>query len=158
MFCMPLRWTHQAIGDMLSNKAWIRVMSAVSILGCFLLFREAGRVIGAVTHLGCSVAVILAAATLFPSFYIGESLACGIMHQHVLKPGSLLDGNHTQLYYNLVQGVARFLGPWLSRAAVAMYGQDAFAMQQTIVCMAFLGIYEVCVNPNVQVGKASASL
>jgi hypothetical protein len=146
--CVPVRAIHMALGSRMSVNSWIRVMGLVALFGCCFLFRIACAALTEIVHMSCAGTLVLAGVILFPTFYMGEALACGIMHQHVLPHGSRFDGNHTQLWYNLAQGVGRFLGPWVSRWAAEVYGQNAFAMQQIAVTCIFLVVFECCVRPN----------
>mmetsp|Transcript_81990 Transcript_81990/g.256042 ORF Transcript_81990/g.256042 Transcript_81990/m.256042 type:complete len:201 (+) Transcript_81990:97-699(+) len=95
--------------------------------------------------------LIVAGIIVFPTLYLSDALGSGIMHQHVLAEGSLFDGNHAQLWYNLMQGMGRFLGPWIARSTVQVHGQDAFAAQQLAVALAFLCIFETCARPYLRI-------
>jgi len=145
--CVPVRVLHKMFGDKMSVVLWIRLMSVTAIAGGFLLFSPACSVLNKVCGLDCAGALVVAGTVLFPAFYMGEALAVGIMHQHVLPSGSWFDGNHSQLWYNLAQGLGRFLGPWISRWAIAASGQDFFALQQMMVTCVFLVIFECAVRP-----------
>jgi len=154
--CVPLRAMHMALGSRMPVNSWIRTMGLVALLGCCLLFRGACAALTEIVGMRCAGTLVLAGVILFPTFYMGEALACGIMHQHVLPHGSRFDGNHSQLWYNLAQGAGRFLGPWLSRWATEAYGQNAFAMQQMAVTCVFLVVFERCVRPNTRSLATSA--
>jgi len=141
--CIPLKITHVACGDKLSGVLWIWILSGTSVVGCSLLFSSGCAVMLRWVWTSCDLRLILAGAVLFPSFYLAEALTCGIMHQHVLPKGSWFDGNHTQLWYFLAQGIGRFLGPWAARRV----GQDTFATHQMITCFVFFFIFESMVRP-----------
>merc|ERR1719401_2741929 len=96
---------HKMVGPSLSVAQWIRLLAAVATLGSCLL----STLVCGTDRVSCSCTLVLAGAVLFPTLYLGESLACGIMHQHVLPVGSRFDNNHAQLWYNLAQGMGRFL-------------------------------------------------
>jgi len=146
--CVPLRAVHMALGSRMPVNSWIRMMGLVALLGCCFLFRSTCAALTEIVGMHCAGTLVLAGVILFPTFYMGEALACGIMHQHVLPHGSRFDGNHSQLWYNLAQGAGRFLGPWLSRWATEAYGHNAFAIQQMAVTCIFLVVFERCVRPN----------
>uniref|UniRef100_A0A7S4QGH7 Solute carrier family 40 protein n=1 Tax=Alexandrium monilatum TaxID=311494 RepID=A0A7S4QGH7_9DINO len=95
--------------------------------------------------------LIVAGIIVFPTLYLSDALGSGLMHQHVLSEGSRFDGNHAQLWYNLMQGMGRFLGPWTARSTVQARGQDWFAAQQLAVTFAFLCIFEMLVRPFLKV-------
>mmetsp|Transcript_157694 Transcript_157694/g.483258 ORF Transcript_157694/g.483258 Transcript_157694/m.483258 type:complete len:326 (+) Transcript_157694:3-980(+) len=146
--CIPLKVIHTILGKTMTVVGWIRVLSSLSIFGSMMLFsiscaflKRGGCVFS------CSYVLIAAGTVLFPCFYLSDALGSGLMHQHVLPEGSLLDANHSQLWYNICQGMGRFLGPWLARLSLQLWGQDAFAVQQMAVTCAFLVGFEFVVRP-----------
>jgi len=155
--CVPVRVLHKMLGDKMSVVSWIRIFAVIAIAGCLLLDSPACSVLNKVCGLGCDGALVVAGIVLFPTFYMGEALAVGIMHQHVLPAGSWFDGNHAQLYYHLAQGLGRFAGPWLSRWAISALGEDVFALQQMMVTCLFLVIFECTVQPFLRSTSPSAA-
>jgi len=141
--CIPMKILHGFTRKALTVVGYIRLLSCLSILGSALLFGEACKLFGG----ACAHVLLLAGAVIFPCFYLSDALGSGLMHQHVLPEGSLLDANHSQLWYNVVQGMGRFLGPWFARLALQWSGRDAFAVQQLAVTCAFLLGFEALVRP-----------
>jgi len=146
--CIPIRVMHLVLGGRMLVGSWIRIMGIVALFGCCFLFSPACLVSNQTFGMDCAGTLVLAGVIVFPTFYMGEALACGILHQHVLPDGSFFDGNHSQLWYNLAQGLGRFLGPWISRWAAEAYGQNVFAMQQMAVTCVFLVVFETFVRSN----------
>lgn len=146
--CIPLKILHSLVSDSLGVVSWIRLLAGFAFMGSWLLYASAGKFLPiSAMHIGGAQQLIIAGVIVFPTFYLSDALSSGLMHQHVLSNGSLLDGNHAQLWYNLMQGLGRFLGPWLARASVQAHGQDSFAAQQMAVTLAFLCIFEGLVRP-----------
>merc|ERR550525_1425908 len=94
----------------LTFVGWIRTLAWTAAVGSLLLFPSAGTVLR-LDKVGLSGPwqLIIAGVVVFPTFYLSDALGSGLMHQHVLPEGSLLDGNHAQLWFNLTQGTGRFL-------------------------------------------------
>lgn len=146
--CIPMKLLHSVLGKNLSVVGWIRLFSCLAVSGSLLLFRGACALL--TSHGGwgpCSRVLVAAGTVLFPCFYLSDSLCSSLMHQHVLPKGTLLDGNHAQLWFSFSQGLGRFLGPWLARETLQRLGQDAFAMQQLVVTACFLVAFEAFVRP-----------
>lgn len=156
--CIPLKVVHKTVGTRLTVAQWIRLLSATAILGCSLLYSQTCQFLQGVVNVSCAGTLVVAGVVLFPTFYLGESLACGTMHQHVLPAGSVFDGNHCQLYYNIAQGLGRFFGPWTSRFVVQIAGQNSFAMQQMGICILFVFIFESAVKPAMETDKHHSPL
>lgn len=148
--CIPLRAFHSFCSKSLPVTEWIRVFGCLSVLGSSLLFEMVCRSpVGRL--LNCADFLVAAGTVLFPCLYLSDALGSGLMHQHVLAEGSLLDANHTQLWFMLLQGLGRFLGPWLARLCLDLYGQDAFAAGQMAATVTFLFTFESLVRPFVRV-------
>jgi len=152
--CIPLKIVYSLVNRRMSVVGWVRLLALVAAAGTGLLFTATGRVLCLDRlHIHGAQQLILAGVVVFPTFYLSDALGSGLMHQHVLPEGSLLDGNHAQLWYNLMQGMGRFLGPWLARSAVYMYGQDSFAAQQLLVTCLFFADFELIVRPFLKTGE-----
>uniref|UniRef100_A0A7S4VFB8 Major facilitator superfamily associated domain-containing protein n=1 Tax=Alexandrium monilatum TaxID=311494 RepID=A0A7S4VFB8_9DINO len=145
--CIPLKILHSLLAHALSVVGWIRLLTGVALMGSCLLCKSLQMVL----RVDGAEQLIVAAIVVFPTLYLSDALGSGIMHQHVLAEGSLFDGNHAQLWYNLMQGMGRFLGPWIARSTVQVHGQDAFAAQQLAVALAFLCIFETCARPYLRI-------
>jgi len=141
--CIPVKLTHSHLSDRLAVTSWIRILVCIALMGSWLLFAP-GR---GVLPIDGALQLIIAGVIVFPTFYLSDALSSGLMHQNVLPEVSLFDGNHAQLWYNLMQGMGRFLGPWLARWTVEANGQDSFAFQQMLVTCIFIGIFETLVQP-----------
>eukprot|EP00421_Protoceratium_reticulatum_P052566 CAMPEP_0168507002 /NCGR_PEP_ID=MMETSP0228-20121227/77659_1 /TAXON_ID=133427 /ORGANISM="Protoceratium reticulatum, Strain CCCM 535 (=CCMP 1889)" /LENGTH=478 /DNA_ID=CAMNT_0008524101 /DNA_START=71 /DNA_END=1507 /DNA_ORIENTATION=- len=148
--CVPLKATHSQLQHSLSVTGWIRLLSMVATLGTLLLFTESYKI----AHLAPAAVLVAAGVIVFPTFYLSDALSTGLMHQHVLGEGSLFDGNHAQLWYNLSQGLGRFLGPWLARLTLQVAGQDWFAAKQLAVTSLFLLLFELSVRPFIRSPKS----
>jgi len=157
--CVPLKVIHALVGPWMTAVGWIRVLSCLAVVGSLLLFNSTCQLLtlgGCLQN--CATVLVTAGVVLFPCFYLSDALGSGLMHQHVLPEGSLLDANHAQLWYNLCQGMGRFLGPWMARLALQLHGEDAFAVQQTAAIGAFLLGFETFVRPAVKpTGPTGAS-
>lgn len=156
--CVPMRSLYEAMQDLLPAKVWIRLLSLIAISATCLLFIPAcGSLLQLLPIQGkqCSHVLVLAGVLLFPTLFMGDAISVGFMNQQVLPNGTRFDGNHSQLCYNLVTDLARFVGPWLSRLAVDRGGQDFFAAQQMIVASLFLMVAEIVVLPHMGAPRTS---
>mmetsp|Transcript_144481 Transcript_144481/g.402506 ORF Transcript_144481/g.402506 Transcript_144481/m.402506 type:complete len:631 (+) Transcript_144481:37-1929(+) len=146
LLCIPLKFLHAMAAHLMSVVAWIRLLCFVAVLGTLMLFTSIGKAL--LFHSGGAAQLIVAGGVIFPTFYLSDALSTGLLHQHVLPEGSLLDGNHAQLWYNVLAGISRFIAPWQARTEVRLCGQkDWFAAQQLGITCLFLLAFECLVQP-----------
>merc|ERR1712167_433215 len=85
LFCIPVKFIHDTIGNGAGSVRVIRVLSAVAMIGAFLL----NNILRGVEDGTCFQAEIIVAGLLFiPCFYISDAKATGLMHQNLLPRGS----------------------------------------------------------------------
>jgi len=141
LICIPVTLIFKMHKDRLSLAAWIRVMSAICLLGNFLL---------PLSNACGGWILLLADALSFPSIYLAEVIAVGIMQKNLTPAGSLFADSNTSMLWRmcLTNGVGRFFGPWFPRWFIQHGGFAAYACSQTVVTFTFVLVFELLVNPN----------
>lgn len=145
--CIPAKMLFDSHRARLVLSTWIRFFVLISLLGCIFLFP---RICWLLNENYCAQFLILADVLLFPCLFLGDALQrIGIMQQHLWPDGSMWDANCTALAIVCVTGLAQFLGPWLARWCIVMWGQDGYALQQLIITSVFVLLFEFAVSPRI---------
>lgn len=144
---LPAVVLHQSLGTRLRETMWIRIYLAIALVGCVMLRENTAKSL----HSPPGWSLIFADVILLPSLYMCGALTIGILLQHVLPPGSLLDANNLNVVrIMLAQGVAHWLGPGVGRWVVESSGQDVYALYQAGLCLVMWLVFEAIVHPRME--------
>merc|ERR1719453_1765728 len=84
----------------------------------------------------CSWMLLFASCMLFSCKYLSDGLMQGMIYNHALPRGSLLDVNNLSLFIIiLANAVGNFLGPPAARYNVQHGGQSEYATWQIAICL-----------------------
>lgn len=122
--CLPFRMAYKKYNSHFSFNTWMQSLISLSMIGAFLIFPyKSGE--------ESAYLILLGDVLLFPTFYLTDAMAQGVMVQHTLpKEISFLDINGvTMLNTILLDGIARPLGMPLARFEVDRHGQFGYALQ-----------------------------
>lgn len=158
LFCVPLRMLQLASRGWIADVAVIQICSCVAIFGSVFLFDVHCESWAGGDPSFCAGILITGDGVLFPTLYVSESLAGGIMSQYFLPDPSLFSLKNTQFWCNtvLANGAARFLGPWTARLMIDWKGQNLYAATQLFFCLLFALIFQIGVVRQLQTPDESS--
>lgn len=133
--CIPVKMLHNRFSHRFLVSTWIRIFSIGAILATVLISVKQGWTL------------LLADCLLFPCIYISDALSRGIMMQHLLPTGSLLDANLTSFWAIFLRAMGQAIGPWFTRWYINLTGRNLYAVQQCVGASIFLLLFELIVRP-----------
>jgi len=133
-----LKTAYSHCKEALTIKSWLRSWMLASLIGAIMLhpvFSSSPPIL------------LVSCAVIFPTLYMSGGLLSGIMQNHCLPLGSILDMN-TVILISDVSGniIGRFLGPPAARWALSRGGLQAYWLQQMAVGILQLILVEVIVH------------
>jgi len=137
--CIPLNKWYSRCGTMFSVKSWVKLMLAVSMVGCLFYFGAPSRVLMQFdldTRRSVEAFSLLFADVLvLPSFWLSDALSQGMMMNHVPQDGDSIftSDNVNMLQVLLLDGLSRTVGPALARGQADLAGRNGYATQQTVL-------------------------
>lgn len=145
LIAIPIRGVFLMTRDLMLPTTWIRVTVVVALLGSVLMMPRFSPGLPGSTL--ASVSLLVADSICFSCFYLGDSVSLGLMQQHCTAHTFLDLNNVSFVSLLLMNGVGRFLGPWLARVWVESSGQQRYAISQLFNCVVYLIIFELIANP-----------
>jgi len=146
--CAPVKVLYAIHKDRLTTVSWIRCFCCLPLCGTVLLSRA---------NTGSGAMLMLADVLTFPTIYLAEGLALGVLQQNLLPDGShFADANTSMLYRMLLtNGVGRFCGPWIARWCIQVGGLNLYFKSQLAAILCFWLIFECVVKPHMLAQCAS---
>jgi hypothetical protein len=140
MFGYLVKLFHDAYKENFTLASRLRLLMAGTLLGAILLLPKCC----VLSTKECSWMLLIATCMLFSCKYLSDGLMQGMIYNHALPQGSLLDVNNLSLFIIfLANAVGNFLGPPAARYNVAHGGQTEYATWQIAICLVSIMMMEV---------------
>jgi hypothetical protein len=137
LMAIPIRIIHTRYKHCGSERTWMRIYMALTLVGCILLFETFASWVYPGSQLTRLVFLIVGDCIMLPCMLYVGGMVEGTANSHSLTSETYFTITHIVLYCKVASNVAGYgLGPTIARWFLSGHNQDIYALQQATLTVA----------------------